>query len=231
MKLAIVFLLLLTLMGAGFAESFDRYAMMEFGDLDELGRATWANAFLASDGLDQGRGSLSRITPTGYDERQADGLVWDKCHLIAAQLNWGTEVAENIVTGTRQMNSAMRQTENRIAKYLRGGGHVLYHVSPNFRENELVCRGVNLSVYSIETDELRYSGYIENAQEGIAIDYATGETGTADAFFILNVNTLRFHRPECANASDMRPENRESYHGSRTKLAERGYIPCQACKP
>lgn len=228
-RLFFMFMILLPVLA--FAESFDQYAMMEFGDLDDLGRATWANAFLASDGLDTGRGTLSRITPTGYEKRQPDGMIWDKCHLIAAQLNWGTEVAENIVTGSRQMNSAMRPTENRIAQYLRGGGHVLYHVAPYFRENEVVCRGVNLSVYSIETDELRFSGFISNEQDGFSIDYLTGETGTEGAFFVLNVSTNRFHRPECTIASDMLPENRENYHGSRTKLTERGYAPCQQCRP
>ena len=140
-------------------------------------------------------------------------------------------MAENIVTGSRQMNTAMRPTENRIVKYLRGGGHVLYHVEPSFRESELVCRGVNLSVYSVETDELRFSGFIENTQPDISIDYLTGETGTEGAFFILNTSSRHFHKPECTIASDMRPENRESYHGSRTKLADSGYTPCQACRP
>ncbi len=231
MKRLIILLLLLITTAIGIAEDLDQYAMMEFGDLDELGRATYANAFLSADGLDTKRGSLSKVIPTGYDERQPDGMIWDKCHLIAAQLTWGTGVAENIVTGSRQMNSAMRPTENRIAKYLRNGGHVLYHVSPYFREKELVCRGVNISVYSMETDELRFSGFLENTQEGVSIDYLTGETGTEGAFFILNTQSKRFHKPECGVGSDMRSENRESYHGSRTKLVESGYSPCQNCKP
>lgn len=85
--------------------------------------------------------------------------------------------------------------------------------------------------------------FVYNAQPGIEIDYATGESrldGTLappDRFdasqhaYILNVNTKRFHRPDCPSVDDMKAANREGFDGTREEAEARGYAPCGRCEP
>ena len=95
-----------------------------------------------------------------------------------------------------------------------------------------------------------------NNQPGISINYATGDstldgaastsepsvahepssdtqagTSTAEAHYVLNNNTKKFHLPSCASADDIKDSNREDYYGSREDLIERAYVPCKRCNP
>lgn len=49
--------------------------------------------------------------------------------------------------------------------------------------------------------------------------------------YILNNNTMRFHRTECDGAKTIREHNREWFYGSREEAVRKGYIPCGMCKP
>lgn len=49
--------------------------------------------------------------------------------------------------------------------------------------------------------------------------------------YILNTNSLKFHRPDCSSASQISDANREEYTGTREELIEQGYTPCGYCKP
>lgn len=204
-----------------------------FSPLDALGRAGVAMAVLSRDTLDKHRESISEFTPTGYKTRLVDsvpgGYLWNRCHLIAAQLAFGTERLENLVTGTRQFNTAMLIIEKQVADYLKTTGkHVLYRVEPDFRGDELICRGVSMRVCSLEDDSLRLDVYIKNIQDGVNIDYlASNIVGD----WILNVSSMCFHRPDCRGAAEIRPKNRQNFHGARGDLIEQGYSPCGTCKP
>ena len=149
------------------AEPLDALDGASFAPLDGLGRARFAVAWVDAHTLDSERGSIRGILPTGYEavETETGGWYWNRCHLIGAQLAHGTEVPENIVTGTSWMNHALMQpVENQIAAYVaRTGNHVLYIVEPDFAGDELICRGIWLRAYSIEDDELRIALYAENA--------------------------------------------------------------------
>ena len=204
-----------------------------FSPLDTLGRAGVAMAILSRDTLDSHRESISDLKPSGYQTTPVDGVpggyLWNRCHLIAARLAFGTERLENLVTGTRQLNTAMLAIENQVANYLKmTGKRVLYRVEPDFRGDELICRGVSMRVWSIEDDALRLDVYIENAQSGITINYL-GSNLEGD--WILNTNSKRFHRPGCSGAAEIRPQNRQDFHGARGDLIEQGYKPCGTCKP
>jgi DNA-entry nuclease len=209
--------------------------------LDGPGRAGTALALLSPDTLDASRGSVSSLMPTGcretwYDEI-AGGYLWNRCHLIGAQLARGTERIENLVTGTRDMNvMQMLPVENRVAEYIaRTGNHVLYRVTPDFRDNELVCRGVTISAWSMEDDALRFTVYCANTQPGIEIDYAYGFSSAAsDAagdMYVINTKSLRFHLPSCQGSQQMADKNRQVFHGDRETLIRDGYIPCGTCRP
>lgn len=49
--------------------------------------------------------------------------------------------------------------------------------------------------------------------------------------YILNTNTMKFHRPDCPSVSRMSDHNKEEYTGSRETLIAEGYEPCGNCNP
>ena len=212
-----------------------------FSTVDEQGRAGVAMAVLSRETLDSQRDRISGFIPSGYSTIPMDdvpgGYLFNRCHLIAARLAFGTEVGENLVTGTRQMNSAMEAVESQVADYLKATGkHVLYRVEPDFQGDELICRGVSIRAWSIEDDGMRLDVYLDNVQDGVSIDYLAGTTDApavedVEGDWILNIKSHRFHRPDCAGAKDIKPDNRQDFHGLRSALIEQGFRPCGSCKP
>jgi len=57
------------------------------------------------------------------------------------------------------------------------------------------------------------------------------ETNLADASYILNTNTKRFHYLFCKSIEDMKEKNKQIFYGTRDEAIESGYIPCGICKP
>ena len=49
--------------------------------------------------------------------------------------------------------------------------------------------------------------------------------------YILNNNTMKYHRTDCARAKDILEKNRENTTLSKKKLEAAGYEPCGFCKP
>lgn len=49
--------------------------------------------------------------------------------------------------------------------------------------------------------------------------------------YICNVNTMKFHLPDCASAKAMKEENRLEVSALRDDLLAQGYEPCGGCKP
>jgi DNA-entry nuclease len=161
-----------------------------YGNLDSLGRCTDTYAVVSKDTMPTAeRGSIGMIKPTGwhtvrYDDLIPDGkYLYNRCHLIGYQLTGQNANPKNLITGTRQMNVVgMEPFESEIAKYVRDtGSHVYYHVTPIFVGNELVARGVHMQAYSIEDggQGLQFNIFCYNVQDGITINYATGESSRA----------------------------------------------------
>ncbi len=144
--------------------------------------------------------------------------------------------------------------ENKVADYIqRTGHHVFYRATPFYSGSNLLCDGVKMEAQSVEDAEISFVVWCYNVQPGIAIDYKTGmnrlaetaaditeeEYKTAkligksdeDQLFVLNTKSMRFHKPKCSGARDLKEENRQDYYGSRSKLIEEGYKPCGTCKP
>ena len=153
----------------------------------------------------------------------------------------------NLITGTRFLNvDGMLPYEDAVASYIEAtGNHVLMRVTPLFEGDELVARGVQIEAQSIEDGGagVRFNVYAYNAQPGVGIDYATGESwldGTVDQeesldasryAYILNSNTKRFHRPDCPSVEDMGEGNKQGFDGTREEAIARGYEPCGRCDP
>lgn len=51
------------------------------------------------------------------------------------------------------------------------------------------------------------------------------------ADYILNLNTKKFHYPDCDSVGQMNEENKKPFTGSREQVIAMGYDPCGNCHP
>ena len=49
--------------------------------------------------------------------------------------------------------------------------------------------------------------------------------------YILNTNTMKFHRPGCSGVEQMSDANKWEYNGTRDEVIGMGYEPCRRCNP
>lgn len=49
--------------------------------------------------------------------------------------------------------------------------------------------------------------------------------------YIVNVNSMKFHRPDCESVQKMSKKNMQGFNGTREELIEAGYTPCKNCNP
>ncbi len=167
-------------------DDMQRESFEEYSDLDSLGRCGQAYALIGTDTMpDEDRGSIGQIKPSGwhtvrYDDLIDDKYLYNRCHLIGFQLAGENANEKNLITGTRYMNvDGMLPFENQVADYVETtGNHVLYRVTPVFEGDELVARGVQMEVLSVEDDGqgVAFNVFVYNVQPGVDIDYQTGES-------------------------------------------------------
>lgn len=99
-------------------------------------------------------------------------------------IDWGNANPNNLITCTRQMNTkGMLDFENKIADYIKDtGNHVLYRVTPIYEDNNLLASGVTIEAKSVEDNGkgILFNVFVYNIQNGIEIDYKTGESSLKD---------------------------------------------------
>jgi len=130
------------------------------------------------------RKSIGQIKPTGWHTVKYDCVdgkyLYNRCHLIGYQLTAENANEKNLITGTRYMNvEGMLPFENMVADYIKETeNHVLYRVTPIFKENNLLASGVQIEAKSVEDngEGILFNVYIYNNQPGIEINYLTGES-------------------------------------------------------
>ncbi|MCF1684992.1 DNA/RNA non-specific endonuclease [Tetragenococcus halophilus] len=159
--------------------SLEEGVWQSFSNLDRMNRVGPANAMLHKKMMPtQERGDISEVYPSGWKQKKITGGQWlyNRSHLIGFQLTGEDDNWKNLFTGTQQMNQGpMREYEEQLADYLkRTQNHVRYRVTPLFKENDLVPRGVEMEAQSIEDDQLQFNVYIYNIQDGYQINYETG---------------------------------------------------------
>lgn len=161
-------------------ESFEKYS-----ELDELGRCGVAYANISKEIMPpegDERGSISSIKPTGWEQAKYDGeYLYNRCHLIGYQLADEDANELNLITGTRYFNvNGMLPFENQVANYIKENenNHVLYRVTPIFKDDNLLANGVEIEAYSVEDNGqgVCFNVFVYNVQPGITIDYKTGES-------------------------------------------------------
>ena len=161
-------------------KSFEKYS-----NLDSLNRCGVAYANVSKETMPtEERGRIGMIKPSGWHTvkyNNVDGkYLYNRCHLIGYQLTGENANEKNLITCTRYMNTVgMLEFENKVANYVKEtNNHVLYRVTPIFEGNNLLASGAQMEAYSVEDNGkgISFNIYVYNIQEGITIDYKTGES-------------------------------------------------------
>ena len=113
-----------------------------------------------------------------------------------------------------------------------------------FKESNLLADGVIIEAFSVEDNGkgICFNVFCYNAHPGISINYATGESTILnkqteltklqnESNYVINMNTNKFHQPNCSSVSRIKTENRVDYFGIRDTLISKGYQPCKKCNP
>ena len=136
---------------------------------------------------DDEKDNYSSITPSGFKQQKYDtsivpgGYLYHRCHLIAWKLGGIDVDKRNLITGTQSFNvKGMKQFEDQVYNYLKENqtNHVLYRVTPIFRNDNLLATGVQIEAESIEDlgKGISFNVFVYNVQQGIEIDYKTGDS-------------------------------------------------------
>lgn len=156
-----------------------------YGQLDDLGRCTSAYANLSKSLMpSEPRKSIGSVKPSGWHTVKYDIVdgkyLYNRCHLIGFQLAGENANKNNLITCTRHMNTkSMLQFENKVAEYIKEtNNHVLYRVTPVYKDDNLLSSGVVMEALSIEDngEGIKFNVFIYNIQPGIEIDYKTGNS-------------------------------------------------------
>lgn len=167
------------------SEDFTDYSYELYGELDSLGRCTYAVANIDESLMPtEERGSIGNVKPTGWHTVKYDVVdgkyLYNRCHLIGYQLTGENANPNNLITCTRQMNTkGMLEFENKVAEYIKEtSNHVLYRVTPIYDGDNLVVTGVQMEACSIEDEGkgIKFNVFVYNVQDKIEIDYKTGES-------------------------------------------------------
>ena len=165
-------------------ESYEEYA-----ELDELGRCGVTEACIGIDIMPtEDRGDIGSVKPSGWKSVKYDIVegkyLYNRCHLIGFQLAGENANKRNLITGTRYLNiEGMLPFENLVADYVQETeNHVMYRVTPIFEGDDLVAQGVVMEGWSVEDEGegVCFCVFAYNAQPGIVIDYATGDSALAE---------------------------------------------------
>ena len=224
--------------------------------LDSLGRCGSAMAIVSRETMPtEERGSIGMVKPSGwhtvrYDDLISDRYLYNRCHLIGYQLTAENANERNLITGTRYLNvEGMLPFENEVARYVESTGNsVLYRVTPVFVGDELVARGVQMEAESVEDGGtgVSFNVFCHNVQPGIQIDYQTGQsrrsqdagpTGESSSIqpsadqvmYVLNVNSGKFHLPDCLSVSKMSDRNKREVTSTIDQMVSEGDTPCANC--
>lgn len=160
--------------------SFEKYEKQ-----DNLGRSKRAYANISIDLMPtKKRESIGMIKPSGWQTTKYDFIdgkfLYNRCHLIGYQLTGENANKNNLITCTRSTNiGIMLEYENKVTKYIKETkNHVLYRVTPIYKDKDLIATGINMEGYSVEDKGkgINYNIFIYNVENGVKIDYKTGKS-------------------------------------------------------
>lgn len=154
-----------------------------YSDLDILGRCGVAYANIGIESMPtKEREGIGMIKPSGWQISKYDFVdgkyLYNRCHLIGYQLTGENANPKNLITCTRTMNAkTMLEFENQVASYIKKThNHVLYRVTPIFKENNMLATGVQMEAESIEDNGkgIKFNVFLYNVEDGVEINYLDG---------------------------------------------------------
>ncbi len=157
----------------------------KYNKLDNLGRAGVAIANIGKNLMpSEERKGIGMIKPSGWHTIKYDFIdgkyLYNRCHLIGYQLTGENANPKNLITCTRSMNTkGMLPFENMVADYIKeSGNHVLYRVTPIYKDDNLLASGVLIEAESVEDkgSGILFNVYVYNNEDGVTIDYKTGDS-------------------------------------------------------
>ena len=219
-------------------------AFEQYTDLDKLGRCGVAYANICKELMPtEKRGSIGMIKPSGWQLAKYDSVdgkyLYNRSHLIGFQLAGENANEKNLITGTRYFNVVgMLPFENEVAEYVKEtNNHVLYRVTPFFKDTELVARGVKIEAYSVEDSGqgVEFNVFVYNVQPDITINYQDGTSSGSGQIVdgvvkdneehdseavIGNKNTKVYHDNDCGS---LPKEDNRIYFDSAGEAENAGY--------
>lgn len=157
----------------------------QYSDLDNLGRCGTAYAIIGPETMPkEEREPIGSVHPSGWQVANYHDLIdgnylYNRCHLIAFSLAGENANEENLITGTRYLNTeGMQPFELMVLDYIRDtGNHVLYRVTPLYEGDNLIATGVEMEAMSVEDQGkgISFHVFAYNVQPGVIIDYKTGD--------------------------------------------------------
>lgn len=192
-----------------------------YSNLDSEGRCQTAQACVGKDIMPkEERGAIGMVKPSGWHTvkySNVDGkYLYNRCHLIAYQLTGENANRKNLITGTRSFNvDGMLPYEEMVGNYVREtGNHVLYRVTPVFEEDNLVAKGVEMEAMSVEDkgEDLKFHVFVYNVQDGIRIDYETGESRKDSSVTVSETNAAEEEKDQQTSVEIRGNRRSKVYH-------------------
>lgn len=192
-----------------------------YSNLDSEGRCQTAQACVGKDIMpNEERGAIGMVKPSGWHTvkySNVDGkYLYNRCHLIAYQLTGENANRKNLITGTRSFNvDGMLPYEEMVGNYVREtGNHVLYRVTPVFEEDNLVAKGVEMEAMSVEDkgEDLKFHVFVYNVQDGIRIDYETGESRKDSSVAVSETNAAEEEKDQQTSVEIRGNRRSKVYH-------------------
>ena len=160
---------------------------MGLSELDDLGRCRTAMMCAHSSLLPKEKRGSMKTKPSGWHQNKYEFLKSDdnpagyfmcRAHLLPFCLTGILDDERNLISSTFSMNgyTGMETYEMEILSYIKRNpdNHVIYSLQPVFVGEELFPRGVHMQAESVEDDSICFNVFVYNAENGIYIDYATG---------------------------------------------------------
>lgn len=177
--------------------SYERPETITYGQLDSLGRPTYATANITAELYNKEKNEKRepiKVNPVGWPEKNPrvqvnykdgtsyKGYFWNRSHMIADSLG-GEPIVENLITGTRAQNvgtrhndGGMAYAESKVRKHFDSGNKstVWYEVINFYNDNELIPRRTLVNMKS-DDGSIDERVVVYNTADGYKIDYNTAE--------------------------------------------------------
>lgn len=73
--------------------------------------------------------------------------------------------------------------------------------------------------------------YVTEPEDIVEAAPAAIEEPAEEYSYILNTNSMVFHKPDCGSVKTMSDKNKQSYTGTRESVVDMGYSACGNCNP